>query len=152
MSSWRSQSTWSSTRALATRPRRARRDDPVSRCPRTRRPPRRRPRQVRAPTARRTDRGGDRPPTDSTLRDRVPGFDVADLLHPELPYAGSLANPVMGVEQECHVVAGVDAIGDRAGEPVTAGEHGTPVGARTPFDVRELVDLVAGLAAEEVRQ
>src|SRR5918995_5360877 len=124
MSSWRSQSTWSSTRALATRRRRARRDGPASRCPRSRRPPRRGPRHVPAPTVRRTDRGGGRLPTDSALGNRVPGFDVADLLDAELPYAGSLANSVVRCEQECDMVASVDALDDRAGEPVAAGEHG----------------------------
>src|SRR3954451_4167200 len=73
--------------------------------------------------------------TSSALRNRVPGFDVADRLHVQLPCARSLALSVMGGEQECDVVAGVGALDDRAGEPVTAGEHGTAVGARTPFDV-----------------
>ena len=43
-------------------------------------------------------------------------------------------------------------VDDRACEPVTTGEHGTAVGTRTPFDVLELVDLVAGMGTEEVRQ
>ena len=46
----------------------------------------------------------------------------------------------------------IDALDDRACEPVTTGEHGTAVGTRTPFDLLELVDLVAGMGTEEVRQ
>src|SRR5215211_2093353 len=152
MSTRRSRSRWSSTRALETRRRRARRDDPASRCPRTRRPPRRGPHREPGSTVRRTGRRGDQPPTGSTLRNRVPGFDVADLLHAELPCARSLAHPSTGGEHECDVVARVDALDDRAGEPVTAGENRTSVGARTPFDARELVDFVTGQGTEEARQ
>src|SRR5437764_9726587 len=147
---WRSR--WSSTRAPATRRRRDRRDDPASRYRRTRRPPRRGPRHGSRPTACRTGRDGDQPPTDSTLADRVPGFDVADLVHAELPCAGSFALSCVRGEHECDVVPCVDALDDRACEPVAAGEDGTAVRTWTPFDVRELVDFVACLGAEEVRQ
>src|SRR5215211_7980477 len=82
----------------------------------------------------------------------VSGSDVADLLHAELPCARSLAHSSTGGEHECDVVARVDALDDRAGEPVTAGENRTPVGARTPFDARELVDFVTGQGTEEARQ
>ncbi len=60
--------------------------------------------------------------------------------------------PPCGIEHERDVVAGVDALDDRTGEPVAPGEHGTAVGTRTPFDALELVDLVAGFAPEVARQ
>src|SRR5215467_5341065 len=84
----------------------------------------------------------------STLGDGVPGLDLAEVLHAELRRAGSLVSTVVRVEHERDVVAGVDAVGDRPGEPVAAGEHGAAVGTGTPVDVLELVDLVAGLGTE----
>ena len=82
----------------------------------------------------------------------MPGFDVADLVHAELPCAGSFALSLVRGEQECDVVPRVDALDDGACEPVAAGEDGTAVRTRTPFDVLELVDFVACLGAEEVCQ
>ena len=83
----------------------------------------------------------------------MPGLDVADVVHAELPGAGSLAHVLpVWIEHECDVVARVDALRNRPAEPITTGEHGTSVGTRTPVDVLELVDFVAGLGPEEVRQ
>jgi hypothetical protein len=82
----------------------------------------------------------------------VPGFDVTDLVHAELPCARPLAHSSIGGEHECDVIAGVDALDDRAGEPVAAGEYGTAIGTRMPLHVFELVDLVAGMGTEEVRK
>src|SRR5215218_11393490 len=51
------------------------------------------------------------------------------------------------------VIADVDALEDAPGEPVlTALEHGQPARALVPLAVLELVDLVAGLGAEQLRE
>src|SRR5436190_5333206 len=90
--------------------------------------------------------------TGSTPGNRVPRFDLADLVHSELPCGHPLAHSSTRGEHEADVIAGVDALDDRPGEPVPRREHGTPVRARLPFDVLELVGFVAGLGTEEVRQ
>src|SRR5262249_30768385 len=86
------------------------------------------------------------------LLGRVSRLDVADLVDAELRAAGSVAPSSVRGEQEPDVVARVDAIEDRAGEPVASGEHRTPVGPRRPLDRLELVDVVTRLGAEEARQ
>src|SRR5262245_46262398 len=86
-------------------------------------------------------------PARSALGERVPGLQVADLL-----VVGALAPSVAGGEQEPDVVAGVDALDDRPREPVAPVEHRTPVRARGPLDLLELVDVVAGLGAENAGQ
>src|SRR5262245_32132347 len=91
-------------------------------------------------------------PARSALGERVPGLHVADLLDAELRRVGSLAPSVAGGEQEPDVVAGVDALDDRPREPVAPVEHRTPVRARGPLDLLELVDVVAGLGAEDAGQ
>src|SRR5262245_6265117 len=69
-------------------------------------------------------------PAGSPLLGRVSRLDVADLVDAELRAAGSVAPSSVRGEQEPDVVARVDAIEDRAGEPVASGEHRTPVGPR----------------------
>jgi hypothetical protein len=82
----------------------------------------------------------------------MPSLEIADLLHAELRFAGSLAMTLPRGEHEGDMVSGIDPLRDRAGKPITADEHRTAVGPRTPLDVLELVDVIAGGGSEEARE
>src|SRR3954470_2448312 len=82
----------------------------------------------------------------------VPGLDPLRAVEGELVGVGPALRQHR-LEQDRVVIAGVEPVEHAADEAVRAGvEQRRAAGAGLPPDARELVDLVAGLAAEQLRQ
>src|SRR4051794_13582117 len=87
----------------------------------------------------------------STRSSRMTGFDPLRAVEGEVLLAPGARGD--GLEQEELVIAGVEAVDHAPHEPALAAlEDRQPLGPVVPLAVRELVDLVAGLAAEELGQ
>src|SRR4051794_37412219 len=82
----------------------------------------------------------------------MPGLDAPGAMEGEVLVLGAAPSGDR-LEHERLVVAGVDARKHAPDEPVAAAvEDRDPTGLLVPVDQRELVDLVAGRATEQLRE
>jgi hypothetical protein len=81
------------------------------------------------------------------------GCVVLHRLEPELAGRAVVAGARTGLDQEGDVVAGVEAVEDRAGHPPLRGlEDRHPAGPQSPGTAGEDIRVVTGLASEELGQ
>src|SRR5436853_294747 len=109
------------------------------------------PRPRRPSTRRPPETAGAAPPAPrcEPLSRRVAGLEILHVL--EVQQLAGLTARRDRLEQVPDVVADVVARQDRADEPAwAAAEDRHPARPHVPFAARELVDLVAGLAAEQL--
>src|SRR3954451_8254435 len=90
------------------------------------------------------------PPTPNARSCLMPRLDALGAVEGELGAGGAVLGDDR-LAQERVVIAGVDALQDPPDEPVAAAvDYRHALRSLVPLDLRELVDLVAGLAAEQL--